>query len=421
MRTKLFFFLILLLIPIAMAAQSGIAAICPECGVYLKPEEAKYFDNPHFHRPGCTWVKKKLKNVVPMSEVPSNFSIADRERLYGYGNGLQCPHCLGTNHHDSDCPIGYSQNRAKELLQEAQQTTNESARKRAVWQYQNMENNINILAQAATAYTPSQQTANDTSSQTQSAPSTPAASSSPSESHIVLPGAYIIKNYDKELSFGNGYARALGATMPNGAERWVLINSKGEEVGQFSKIEVADARNGEDEYFLVRDDNGQWGIYNRGGGLMCEPRYESVKLLTALQGESRRPFLDVARRLPNGQVLHGLVDPFIASPGKGEITQCVFEQIELIDRSPAPHGVLAKVKSDGMWGVIDTEDYGTIIIPPQYSYLNTYFTKKGGMYFIMGDGNGLGAYHLESMQEVVPVTNGYSLDKVRNLIDQRDR
>ena len=345
-----------------------------------------------------------------MSEVYSNFSAADQNRLYGYGNGLQCPHCLGTTRHSSDCVIGYSQKRAKELLAKAEQATTEKDRKRAIWEYQNMENNINILAQAATASSPSHQPASPVQSNV-----------SPSQSHIVIPGGDITKNHDKELSYGNGFAHAYGKTMPNGTERWVLYDMDGQEVGQFSKIEMADAGNGEDEYFLVRDDNGMWGIYSRGGGLMCEPRYESVKLLTALQGQGKRPFFDVARRFPSGQVLHGLVDPFIVSQGEGEITQCVFEQIELIDRSPAPHGVLAKVKVDGMWGIIDTEDNCGILLPPAFSYLNTYFTLKGGMYFIVGDGNGLGAYHVETMEEVVPVTVGLSLDKVKVIIDRRAR
>lgn len=410
----------------AFSANGQIAAICPECKVYLKPEEAKHFDDPAYHEPWCTWVKKKLKDVEPMSEVPSKFSIADQKRLYGYGNGLQCPHCLGTNRHESDCVIGYSQRRAQELLAKAEQATSEQARKRAIWEYQNMENNINILAQAASASTPSQTQSEQTSHHTNTRPFNPPnmsfESSSPSKTHTVTPGTH----YDKELSFGNGYTRALGATMPNGAERWVLTNSKGEEVGQFSKVEFVEA--GElCQYVLVRDDNGRWGIYDCNGNLMCDPQYENAKMLSSVVNDdgTRLAFFDVTRRDERGVLKHGIFNPEIIEGGLNKIKMnaetipCEYDYIELIDRSPEPYGTLAKVRKNGLSGIIDTFD-GETVIPISYSYMNTYFTPKGGMYFIVGDGNGLGAYHAETMQEVVPVTNGYSLDKVRNLIDKRD-
>ena len=67
-------------------------------------------------------------------------------------------------------------------------------------------------------------------------------------------------------------------------------------------------------------------------------------------------------------------------------------------------------------GVINVQK-GEIVIQPSYSYTNTYFTLKYGMFLIVGDSNGLGVFHAASMKEVVPVTSGYTLDKVRNLID----
>ena len=388
-----------------------VGVICPDCGVYFKGDEAKHFDDISYHKSGCTFVKKKLKDVEPMSEITSKYSQADQKRLYGYGHGSKCPHCLGTTHHDSDCPIGYSQRKAKELMQAAQQATTESARKQALWKYQTMEDNINTLAQSATVSTPSQQSASSTST------------TAPTQTHVVLPGAYIIKNHDKELSYGDGYARALGATMPNGEERWLLANSKGEGVGEFTKVEFADA-SFLSQYVLVRNDNGQWGIYDCHGNLMCKPQYESVKTLTPLVGDVKVAKFDVTRRDERGVLKHGIFNPELiegATPPKNaEIIPCEYDQIELIDRSPAPYGVLAKVRKNGLSGVIDTFN-GEEVIPVSYSYINTYFTIKGGMYIIVGDSNGLGAYHIETMEEVVPVTNGNTLDKVRNLINQRDR
>ena len=66
---------------------------------------------------------------------------------------------------------------------------------------------------------------------TQSQPSWTSWTNNSTQTHTVTPGAYIAQHYDKELTFGSMFARALGATMPNGEERWLLINAKGEEVG----------------------------------------------------------------------------------------------------------------------------------------------------------------------------------------------
>lgn len=418
-KTRTFILLITLVLFVfttssAQNIQPG-AAICPECGVELKGDQMKHFDNPNYHKAGCTWIKKKLRDVAPMSEVPSNFSQADRQRLYGYGNGLQCPHCLGTQSHKSDCVIGYSQRRAKELLQEAEQTTSESARKRAIWQYQNMENNINILAQAAQSSHPEPQP-----SQTQTAPS------APSSTHVVSPGAYIMQNYDKKLSFAyDDSPRAFGATMPNGTERWLLTNAKGEEVGQFTKVEFVEA-NGINQYILVRDDHAHWSIYSDGGKPLCEPRYESVKMLSAVVNDAggRVVFFDVTKRDDRGVLKHGLFDPETFKNGEAlpaEIIPCEYDFVELIDRSIGPSGgTLVKVRKNGLSGIIETFSE-EIVIPIAYSYINTYFTLKGGMYLIVGDGNGLGAYHAvpyEQLRQVVPVTNGYSLDKVKSIIEQ---
>ena len=65
-------------------------------------------------------------------------------------------------------------------------------------------------------------------------------------------------------------------------------------------------------------------------------------------------------------------------------------------------------------------DSGDVIIQPAFSYLNTYFTRRG-MYFIASDGNSLGAYDAETMEEIVSPGSGKTLDQVRNILDKRDR
>jgi hypothetical protein len=240
-----------------------------------------------------------------------------------------------------------------------------------------------------------------------------------------MPSAYIVKNYDKELSYGEGYARALGVTMPNGTERWLLANYKGEEVGQFSKVEFAEV-NGMEQYILVRNDNGQWGIYGRGGTQMCELQYESIKLLSPIVGDNgyRGAYFDVAKRDERGVLRHGLVNPGDIRGNVIETIPCEYDYIEMIDYRRVPnlsdcgdYGPLAKVKKNGKLAIVAAET-GKLLIPAEYSYLNTYYTQKGN-YFIVGDGTNFGAYtNTYPITMIIPVTNGNTLDKVRSMIDK---
>jgi hypothetical protein len=173
------------------------------------------------------------------------------------------------------------------------------------------------------------------------------------------------------------------------------------------------------KYYMVRDFNGQWGLYNERGTLLCAPKYESIKMLTANRDDYvKEAFFDVTQRDGNGVLRHGVFNQSYDVDGiKGEVIPCVCDHIELIDRSPSSQGTLAKIQIGGAMGVMNVQK-GEVVIQPSYSYINTYFTLKHGMFLIVGDSNGLGAFHAASMKEVVPVTPGYTLDKVRNLIDQ---
>ena len=98
-----------------------------------------------------------------------------------------------------------------------------------------------------------------------------------------------------------------------------------------------------------------------------------------------------------------------------QMTPLLWQKVKRYD------GVLAKVRKNGLSGVIGTFN-GTVKIPVAYSYINTYFTLKGGMYLLVGDGNRMGAYHVDDeVEEVVPVTDGYTLDKVKSLIAEKEK
>ena len=322
--------------------------------------------------------------------------------IYEVGvNGKKpCSHCLSLIHHPW-CEIINMQKWAKEYKAKAENASSEAERKRALWDYKRMVDNLKLFLNL-------NYTLED---------SKPLPEVSPAPANYQHLSSVDIKgNYDKKLGYGN-WATAYGKTFPNGEEQWVLYDSDGQEVGQFSKVEPASVPSGLD-VFLVRDFNGHWGVYNAGGYAIVEPEYESVKVLIAQQGNETREFYDVTQRDERGVLRHGIINNAIADSDNQTIP-CVCERIELIDRSPSNYGVLAKITVDGRMGIMDADD-GDVIIQPSYSYVNTYFTPKG-MYFIVGDGTCFGAYFAETMEVVASPTDGMTLDQVRNTIDQRDR
>ena len=146
-----------------------------------------------------------------------------------------------------------------------------------------------------------------------------------------------------------------------------------------------------------------------------------MKVITAQdQGEPRK-YCDVTQRDERGILRHGLIRGTVVSEGNLTIP-CVCDRIELIDRSNTNNrGVLAKISVKGTMGVMNA-DTGEPVIQPAFSYLNTYFTLKGGLYFLVGDSNRMGAYHVgDEIVEVVPVTDGYTLDKVKSLIAEKEK
>ena len=329
---------------------------------------------------------------------------------------VTCPVC-GSVAHEGWCPYAILQKMAKDAKAKALAAITPEERRKAIIEFHVCEDNLRAsFVDNIKKYRKEWEEARQQSHAT--------SQSSATLTHTVTPGAYIAQHYDKELTFGSDFARALGATMPNGEERWMLTKSNGEEVGQFSKVEFVEA-SGIDQYILVRDFNGKWGIHSRGGTKLCEPKFESVKMLSTIVNDigAKEVVCDVTMRNNGGVLQHGIYNPGIEemNQGFGEHKNpmpipCEYDYVELIDRSPTYDGVLAKVRKNGLSGVIGTFN-GTVEIPVAYTYINTYFTLKGGMYLLAGDGNRMGAYHVgDEVELVVPVTEGYTLDKVKRLI-----
>ena len=393
---KLLLSVLMMVGAIAASAQVPKASkpVCAYCGIDLTTGES--------HKSSCRYYKKEESSEESWAP---NFNSIE----YKYGNGVMCEQCGKTNGHVSDCLIGKTQGYARDYW--AKSSNSESAK----FRIKTYEDNIRLFAKQG----------REARQRKQAEKSTSFSSRPSSSTHYVMPSAYIVKNYDKELSYGEGYARALGVTMPNGTERWLLANYKGEEVGQFSKVEFAEV-NGMEQYILVRNDNGQWGIYGRGGTQMCELQYESIKLLSPIVGDNgyRGAYFDVAKRDERGVLRHGLVNPGDIRGNVIETIPCEYDYIEMIDYRRVPnlsdcgdYGPLAKVKKNGKLAIVAAET-GKLLIPAEYSYLNTYYTQKGN-YFIVGDGTNFGAYtNTYPITMIIPVTNGNTLDKVQSMIDK---
>lgn len=356
-----------------------------------------------------------------MPEVKSRLNISQGRyySMYHAGDGehmITCPAC-GSVAHEGWCTLAMFQKTANEAKAKAIAATTPEARRLAIIDFHVSEDNLLESFEYNLAKSIREREEAERKAQA-------ARQDNATNTHTVTPGAYIEQHYDKELTFGSDFARALGATMPNGEERWLLANAKGEEIGQFSKVEFVEA-SGIDQYILVRDFNGLWGIYGRGGTDLCEPQFESVKMLSTIVNDigGKEVVFDVTMRNNGGALQHGIYDPAIEEMNRGfdenrnpMTVPCEYDYVELIDRSSTLNGVLAKVRKNGLSGVIGTFN-GTVEIPVAYSYINTYFTLKGGMYLLVGDGNRMGAYHVgDEVALAVPVTDGYTLDKVKRLI-----
>ena len=349
-----------------------------------------------------------LEDSKPLPEVKSRLNLSNEEygmlyRVGVRGFNMTCPVC-GSMVHESWCPYAMLQLMAVEAKDKAKATTTLEEREKAIIDFHVCEDNL-FASYEQNLKKKQQEEAQKVREQVLH-------NTSP------VPVNYLdIKNgFDKKLGYGN-WATAYGKTFPNGEEQWVLFDSDGQEVGQFSKIETAQIPDALD-VFLVRDLNGKWGVYNAVGGAIVEPIYESVKVLIARGNGEPREFYDVTQRDGQGMLRHGIINGSIAG-GDNRTIPCVCDRIELIDRSPSNRGVLAKITVDGRMGIMDA-DSGDVIIQPGFSYVNTYFTRRG-MYFIVGDGDSLGAYDAETMEEIVSPGSGKTLDQVRNFLDQRDR
>ncbi|MBR5435452.1 MAG: hypothetical protein IK120_01150 [Muribaculaceae bacterium] len=391
---------------------------CVYCGVNLKTGEPHKSSCPYYEAPKEEESSHSthLKDYTPIPEMTP----AEHALIYEVGvDGVKpCSHCKSLKHQPW-CEIKNMQKWAKVYRANALNAITEAQRKKALWDYNRMVDNLKLFLNLN--YTKADLKAyqrdlerEEAERQAQAAAKQTVPPSPPSYQH--LSSVDIKGNYDKKIGYSN-WATAYGKTFPNGEERWVLYDQDGQEVGQFLKVESVPVPTGLD-VFLVKNLDGKWGVYNAGGDAIVEPKYESIKVVVAQQGGESREFYDVTLRDERGLLRHGIINGAIAGDDNQTIP-CVCDHIELIDRSPSNRGVLAKYTIDGNSGVMDA-DSGDVLIQPGYSYVNTYFTLKG-MYFIVGDGTHFGAYDAATMEEVASPTDARTLYQVREIIDKRDQ
>lgn len=391
---------------------------CAYCNVNLKTGEAHKSNCPYYEAPkeeeSSSSSSTHLRDYTPLPEVSS----IEHALIYEVGvNGVKpCSHCKSLKHQPW-CEIINMQKWAKEYWAKAESASTGAERKQALWDYKRMVDNLKLFLNPYFT----KEDLDVYNSRMEREHAERKAKVQAQQNNSPAPSGYqhlssvdIKGNYDKKLGYGSDWATAYGKTFPNGQELWVLYDQDGQEAGQFLKVESVPVPTGLD-VFLVKNLEGKWGVYNAGGYAIVEPKYESVKVVVAQQGGESREFYDVTLRDERGILRHGIISGAIADDDNQTIP-CVCDRIELIDRSPSNRGVLAKYTIDGIMGVMDA-DNGDVLIQPGYSYVNTYFTLKGGMYVLAGDGNRMGAYHVgDEVVEVVPVTEGYTLDKVKRLI-----
>ena len=423
-------YLLLFLGLLAAATHAQIPQVsdphCAYCNVNLKTGEAHKSSCPYYEAPkeeesssyssSSVTSSAKLKDHEPLPEVKSRLDVSpDIYRLmYQAGDRehmTTCPAC-GSVAHEGWCTLAIFQKMANEAKAKALAATTPEERRKAIIGFHVCEDNLlesfeyNLAKFRREREEARQKEREQAQQNTSPAPA----------SYQHLSSVDIKNGYDKKIGYGN-WATAYGKTFPGGEEMWVLYDQDGNEVGQFSKIETAQIPDALD-VFIVRDLNSKWGVYNAGGYAIVEPIYESVKVLIARGNGGPREFYDVTQRDGQGMLRHGIINGSIVS-GDNRTIPCACDRIELIDRSPSNRGVLAKITVDGGIGIMDA-DSGDVIIQPAFSYLNTYFTRRG-MYFIAGDGNSLGAYDAKTMEEIVSPGSGKTLDQVRNILDKRDR
>ena len=266
--------------------------VCAECHArFTKGED---------HKPDCP-IGKKIAEAEAKAKANAwspNYNSIE----YKYGNGVKCEECGRVQGHVSDCIIGYCQ---KLVLRYSDHTWNDpEAYKRKI---RILEENIRHAVQRAREERAQAQQGGTTQQpiSTKLKDHQPMPEQSPKESGMLIPkmdrmpppalptttqlvslrekandGTSTV--YDKRIQFRDGRSVvARGITNRNGSETWTLfkVSRAGEEkIATFSKILTIDEGD-LCRYFVCRDMNGKWGLYNLYGKKELDHEFSSIEAI----------------------------------------------------------------------------------------------------------------------------------------------
>lgn len=411
---------------IALALMQSVVAqvpevnsrVCAECGGNEQRKQGGEWVQISDHKSWCP-IAKKIAEAEAAAWSPDFSSIE-----YQYGHGVKCEECGLVQGHVSDCLIGYNQ---KLALKHSDHTWSDpEAYKRKI---NIIEERIRHAAQRAREERAQaqQQRLGGSSQQNQSTKlkdHEPMPEQKPAETLIPemakmprteLPNSTRVTNvqetsgpndptiYDKRIEFNDDphkiQAVARCKTSQDGREEWTLFKKESGEklAGPFNSLFVTD----QDVYdfFIARDLNGLWGIYDEYGKLIIDHEYTDVEPLKNRDIIGKLAIKFACKR--DGK--WGMLDVY----QKKFIFPCEYDDIFVFPEDPA----LLMLEKDGKRGL--AKEYGLMEMPVQFTYIERMAIQKAGTYFIVSQDNvNYGAYY-ETFEKF---PQQYTLGEIRQKI-----
>ena len=342
--------------------------VCAECHArFTKGED---------HKPDCP-IGKKIAEAEAKAKANA-WSPNFNSKEYKYGVSVPCPWCESQGRvkgHLSDCPIGKTQGFIRKAWDRA------SSPQAVRFRIETYEENIRTLAADPALRGDQPETQSSAKSQqpisTKLKDHQPMPEQFPKESGVlipkmdrmpppVLPTTIQLVNlrekandgtstvYDKRIQFRDSRSVvARGITNQNGSETWTLfrVSPVGEDkIATFSKILTIDEGD-LCRYFVCRDMNGKWGLYNLYGKKELDHEFSSIEAIAYNDYNDKRGV--VLKCCRNGK--YGLLRDV------GMTLNCEYDDIQL-------EGERAfRVLKNGRFGIVDTSRIP--LIPVEYTYI----------------------------------------------------
>ena len=398
--------------------------VCAECGGGEMAKRNGEWVEVTPHKSWCPIAKKieEAKEKEKENAWAPNFNSIE----YKYGNGVKCEECGRVQGHVSDCSIGFCQKKILKLS-ELDHTKiwagSVEATKNTVHR---LEGNIRNAAQRAREERAqaqqggkSQQPISTKLKDHQPMPEQrPARPEKPTAlipkmdkmPPTVLPNTTVLVGlreqvngsstiYDKRTQFNDKYAAVARChTNANGTEEWALFKDD-EKIGDFSKVTVIDEGDLY-RFYVCRDMNGRWGLYNKYGTKTLDHEYSSIEPIVFNSITNRREVTLKCYR--DGKC--GMTDPIFPKP-------VVCEYDDILHETDNSY----RVQKDGKWGLITS--YGRTEIPVEQAYIERiqYQGVPNTYYIVTKDKVNFCVYSSGSKSFKDDYTLGEAREKVREM------